>query len=156
MKCASKATKLLFWSEFLRHTDFPESTIPCGGPVPFLSQALHFHDDTSPLTPCSQGRDPVPSEHKPAQSERSAHWQKHPKAFAPMTVCDIRSDSFSITTNTLVLCEDSVFVSTKQAQQSAEKMSDFLKKKKKKCWNVTLWDHLYRLTTISANTRRVD
>lgn len=55
-----------------RHIDFPGPRIPCGRPLPSLSRALYFHDDTSPLTPSSRGRDPVLPEHKPAQSERSA------------------------------------------------------------------------------------
>lgn len=42
-----------------------------------------------------------------------------------MTVCDIRSDSFSITTTTMALCEDSVFVSTKHQSQSTEKKLNF-------------------------------
>lgn len=47
-----------------------------------------------------------------------------------MTVCDIRSDSFSITTSAVAWCEESAFVSTKQSSQSAEKKSDSDKKKK--------------------------
>lgn len=46
-----------------------------------------------------------------------------------MTVCDIRSDSFSITTSAAAWCEESAFVSTKQSSQSAEKKSDSDKKK---------------------------
>lgn len=115
-----------------RHIDFLGPTIPCGRPLPFLSQALYLHDDTSPLTSCSWGRDPVLSKHKPAQSEGSAHWQKHPKASTPMTVCDIRSDSFSITTTTMALWEDSVFVSTKHPSQSTEKKSDLVEVEEKR------------------------
>lgn len=122
-----ESTKLPFGPQS-RHIDFPGPRIPCGRPLPFLSQALYFHDDTSPLTSRSRGRDPILSEHKPAQSECPARWQKHPKASAPMTVCDIRSDSFSITTTTMAWCEESVFVSTKQPSQSAEKKSDSQKK----------------------------
>lgn len=110
---------------------------PCGRPLTFPSQALHFHDDTSPLTSCSRGRNPILSEHKPAQSESSARWQKHPKASAPMTVCDIRSDSFSITTTTMALCEESVFVSTKQPSPSTEKKVCFQKRGPRRDWNTT-------------------
>lgn len=47
-----------------------------------------------------------------------------------MTVCDIRSDSFSITTSAVAWCEESAFVSTKQSSQSAEKKSDSDKKRR--------------------------
>lgn len=117
---------------FPRTRDLMRHTHVQPPPPPFLfcffkSRALDFHDDTSPLTSRSWGRDPILSEHKPDQSECSTHCEKkkkkkkHPKASAPMTVFDIRSDSFSITTNTMVLCEESVFVSTKHPLQSTEK-----------------------------------
>ena len=65
---------------------------------------------------------PILSEDKPAQSEFSICWQKHPKASASMTVCDNRSDSFSITTSALALCEKSVFVSTTRSYNPQRKI----------------------------------
>lgn len=64
------------------------------------------------------------SEHKLAQSEGSALWQKHPKACAPMTVCDIRSDSFSITTSTTAWCEGFCLCQHKTTIAPREEKSD--------------------------------
>lgn len=83
------------------------------GPSP-LSQALHFHDDTSPLTPSSRGRDPVPPRTQTGPIRALGRPDKNTqRPAAPMTVCDIRSDSFSITTSAAAWCEESAFVSAK-------------------------------------------
>lgn len=83
------------------------------GPSP-LSRALHFHDDTSPLTPSSRGRDPVPPRTQTGPIRALGRPDKNTqRPAAPMTVCDIRSDSFSITTSAVAWCEESAFVSAK-------------------------------------------
>lgn len=83
------------------------------GPSP-LSRAPHFHDDTSPLTPSSRGRDPVPPRTQTGPIRALGRPDKNTqRPAAPMTVCDIRSDSFSITTSTAAWCEESAFVSAK-------------------------------------------
>lgn len=98
------------------------------GPSP-LSRALHFHDDTSPLTPSSRGRDPVPPRTQTGPIRALGRPDKNTqRPAAPMTVCDIRSDSFSITTSAVAWCEESAFVSAKTPPrthtQVAEKKSD--------------------------------
>lgn len=142
-------TKLLFyffWCKFLRAVTLisqaPESR--AAGLCPFYPK-LYFHDDTSPLTSCSRGRDPILSKHKPAQSECSARWQKHPKASAPMTVCDIRSDSFSITTTTMALLS----LSAQNTHQNPQRKVR-LKKETKKSLISTGRTTLYSLITMSG------
>lgn len=98
------------------------------GPSP-LSRALHFHDDTSPLTPSSRGRDPIPPRTQTGPIRALGRPDKNTqRPAAPMTVCDIRSDSFSITTSAVAWCEESAFVSAKTPPrthtQVAEKKSD--------------------------------
>lgn len=83
------------------------------GPSP-LSRAPHFHDDTSPLTPSSRGRDPVPPRTQTGPIRALGRPDKNTqRPAAPMTVRHIRSDPFSITTSAAAWCEESAFVSAK-------------------------------------------
>lgn len=113
-----------------RHIDFPGPTIPRGRALSSVPSPLHFHDDTSPLTPSSRGRDPVPPRTQTGPIRALGRPDKNTqRPAAPMTVCDIRSDSFSITTSAVAWCEESAFVSAKTPPprthtQVAEKKSD--------------------------------